>query len=113
MNDDGKRAAPFSFVGPDHPFRSHIDRFLDLLDSRRFDVESRRNATDHTEVRSLMRSRRSSDGQWRLKWLYVSLQLWHESKPRRFHAVTFRYLPVRGEIETWEFPHDPRLETAA
>jgi len=102
----------FSFVGPDHPFSSHMERFRADVGGHPLCGETMRHAST-TEVRALMRGRPVPGGGWGLKRVYVSFQSRVDSSPRRFHSVTLFYSGRTARTESYNFPHDPSLTPAS
>ena len=102
----------FAFVGPEHPFSSHMERLRADVAGHPRCGETLRHAFP-TEVRALMRGRPVPGGGWGLKRVYVSFQSRVDSSPLRFHSVTLLYSGRTARTEAYEFPHDPSLTPAS
>jgi len=102
----------FSFVGPAHPFSSHMERLRADVGGHPLCAEAMRHGST-TEVRALMRGRPVPGGGWGLKRAYVSFQFRVDSSPLRFHSVTLLYSGRTARTEAYEFPHDPTLTPAS
>ena len=102
----------FPFIGPEHPFYTHIERIRAEVSRNLLGGETLRPDST-TQILTLMRGRRLPGGGWGLRRVYVSLQSRNESSPLRFDARTLFYSEKRQHVELYEFPRDPYLTTAA
>jgi thiamine kinase-like enzyme len=110
---------PFPFIEPTHPFHAHTERFQALLDAEPSCAEKMhrllagaspdRPAADSIHVHTLMRGRLTADRGWELEGFHTSFQVRDASRRRPFRALTLHYAPQAGQIDCWEFPHDPYL----
>src|SRR6266852_2022795 len=104
-------ANAFSFIGPEHAFYVHVQRFKTLLLTEQTYTEmlERYSARGQTEVRSLMRAQFQPGHGWGLKRFYLSFQSPGELRRVPFHALTLFYSANKNRIECYEFPRDPSL----
>ena len=93
----------FPFIGPEHPFYTHIERIRAEVSRNLLGGETLRPDST-TQILTLMRGRRLPGGGWGLRRVYVSLQSRNESSPLRFDARTLFYSEKRQRIEPYGFP---------